>query len=168
MSTSSLRLGQSLNHTRRDQQSSAPPITFVRASQRRAAAAASHEIDAPAPRNSNIPDERTGLLQVHEAVDLEARRRKHAEIQQLAQDIEIVNQLMVDMHMMTMQQEESIELIVDRVEETHKTVEKANDELRAAAKTQRRNRGIMAGIFTTIVAGAATVGLIAALKPKIF
>lgn len=166
MSTSSLRLGQSLNHTRRDQQSSAPPITFVRASQRRAAAAASHEIDAPAPRN--IPDERTGLLQVHEAVDLEARRRKHAEIQQLAQDIEIVNQLMVDMHMMTMQQEESIELIVDRVEETHKTVEKANDELRAAAKTQRRNRGIMAGIFTTIVAGAATVGLIAALKPKIF
>jgi hypothetical protein len=165
MSTLSLRLGQSLNHTRRDQQSSAPPITFVRASQRRAAAA-SHEIDAPAPRD--IPDERTGLLQVHEAVDLEARRRKHAEILKLAQDVEIVNQLMVDMHMMTMQQEESIELIVDRVEETHHTVEKANSELRAAAKTQRRNRGIMAGIFTSIVTGAAVVGLIAALKPKIF
>lgn len=169
--------GQYLNKPKQP----ADNIAFVRpSSARRAAAAAAAVVDE---RSSLLP-ERTpqqqqqqmqqrvepGSVQALDAssAELAERRRRLAEIHKLAQDVETVNALFVDMQMLGVQQGELIDNIELHIESTHHTVQAANEQLRGAARTQKRNRGLIAGITTTLLSAAAVATALAVLKPKIF
>jgi len=95
-------------------------------------------------------------------------RSRQEELEQLARDVALVNELFVDMALLVQEQSLTLENIETNVTATEVTTKQAVEQLRGAAKTQRRNRGLIAGIVTTALTAVGVMAVVGALKPRLF
>jgi t-SNARE complex subunit (syntaxin) len=102
------------------------------------------------------------------AVDSEAAEERSQAIHKVAQDLQTLNALFVDMALMVDEQTLLIDRIDVNIEQTHSRTSKAVEELKGAAKSQRRTRNLVIGATTTVLTAAGVMALLAAFKPRIF
>jgi syntaxin 1B/2/3 len=102
------------------------------------------------------------------ALDSAAAEERNQAIQKVAQDMQTLNALFMDMALMVDEQTVLIDRIDVNIEQTQSRTTQAVEELKGAAKSQRRTRKLVIGATTTVLTAAGVVALLAAFKPRIF
>lgn len=82
--------------------------------------------------------------------------------------MQTLNALFMDMALMVDEQTVLIDRIDVNIEQTQSRTTQAVEELKGAAKSQRRTRKLVIGATTTVLTAAGVVALLAAFKPRIF
>jgi syntaxin 7 len=142
---------------------SSPQLVFIRPNRPQPAApkrqASQQQQQVQVQQQQVMADERVHTL------DMEERSQA---IQKVVQDMQTLNELFVDMALMVDEQTVLIDRIDVNIEQTHSRTTQAVEELKGAAKSQRRTRNLVIGATTTVLTAAGIVALIGAFKPRWF